>query len=392
MATDGFYANLPYLEHFLDLANPANYTAAPADWYALMTDVVASTAAIAQGQYKEVNVLGASSIMAVLNAIAPLEVPFVFGGDGATVLVPSSAVAAARQALLGVRTLAQESFGLDLRVGVVPLAVVVPHYPVRVAKLRLSPTYGQASFLGGGLTYAADLMKADPTYRLEVGGDRRAARLEGLECRWQDLPSPGGHTLSLIVSALPQGDATHGALYGEVLQTLHRIYGGGDSYHPVAPRALQLSLNPNRLRAETKARAKGSHWGDRTLYTAKAYLETLLGLGLMAGNVQTGGVDWGQYKTEVRAASDYQKFDDLLRMVIASSPDQTDQLVNDLETRLAQGQLVYGIHISDRALMTCLIMNRRDRHFHLIDGADGGYALAAQQLKERLRGQPQPQR
>jgi hypothetical protein len=34
-------------------------------------------------------------------------------------------------------------------------------------------------------------------------------------------------------------------------------------------------------------------------------------------------------------------------------------------------------------------MNRRDRHFHLIDGADGGYALAAEQLKARLQGKAQ---
>jgi hypothetical protein len=34
--------------------------------------------------------------------------------------------------------------------------------------------------------------------------------------------------------------------------------------------------------------------------------------------------------------------------------------------------------------MTCLVLNRRNHHFHLIDSADGGYALAAKQLKARL--------
>ncbi|MBE9112293.1 DUF3095 domain-containing protein [Nodosilinea sp. LEGE 07298] len=397
MASDTFYTDLPPLEQFLDLANPRNYVEAPADWYALITDVVASSQAIARGQYKEVNVLGASSIMAVLNAVAPLEVPFVFGGDGALLLVPPSAVQAARAALLGIRTLARDSFGLDLRVGIVPLTALGARHAVRVAKFRLSPTYCQASFIGGGLTYATELVKADPAYRLDVPGDglrpvsdhRTAANLAGLECRWQDIPSPRGHTLSLIVAALPSGGYINEYLYREVLETIHSIYGEWESYHPVAPAALKISLNPWRLRAEAKARAKSPQWRDRATYTAGAYLESLLGLGLMRFDVQAGGVDWGRYKADVRAASDYQKIDDMLRMVIAGSPAQTDQMVAYLDDRLAQGHLVYGVHISDRALMTCLIMNRRDRHFHLIDGADGGYALAAQQLKARLQGKAQ---
>jgi hypothetical protein len=389
MATDRFYADLPALGQFLDLANPHNYVDAPADWYVLVTDVVASTEAIARGQYKEVNVLGASSIMAVLNAIAPLEVPFVFGGDGALLLVPPGAVQKAQQALLGIRALAHESFGLDLRVGIVPLTAVLPQRPVRLAKLRLSPAYCQASFIGGGLTYATDLVKADPTYRLDGPGDRAMANLRGLECRWQDIPSPQGHTLSLIVAALPNGGYANDYLYGEVLETLHRIYGDRDSYHPVAAASLNLSINPQRLSAEAKARAKSAQWCERALYTAQAYLESLLGLGLMGLNRQVGDIDWGRYKADVRAASDYQKIDDALRMVIAGSPDQTEQLVRYLEDRLEQGHLVYGIHVSDRALMTCLIMDRRDRHFHLIDGADGGYALAAQRMKARLQGKRQ---
>ncbi|MBD1872146.1 DUF3095 domain-containing protein [Nodosilinea sp. FACHB-131] len=389
MSSDTFYADLPPLKQFLELANPQNYVEAPNDWYVLITDVVDSTQAIARGQYKEVNVLGASSIMAVLNATAPLEIPFVFGGDGALLLVPPGAVQTAREALLGVRALAHESFGLDLRVGIVPLAAIAPQHPVRVAKIRLSPSYYQASFIGGGLTYATELIKTDSTYRLDAPGDRSTTNLAGLECRWQDIPSPRGHTLSLMVAALPSGGYVNKYLYREILETIGDIYGGGESYHPVAPSALNLSINPRRLRAEAKARAKSTRWGDRVTYTARAYLESLLGLGLMRFDVEAGGVDWGRYKASVRAASDYQKIDDMLRMVIAGSPAQTDQIVAYLESRLAQGHLVYGVHVSDRALMTCLIMDRRDRHFHLIDGADGGYALAAQQLKARLQGKAQ---
>lgn len=389
MASDTFYANLPPLQRFLDLANPHNFAEAPADWYALITDVVASSQAIARGQYKEVNLLGASSIVAVLNAVDPLEVPFVFGGDGALLLVPPSTVHAARAALLGVRELAHASFGLDLRVGIVPLTALRPGQTIRVAKFQLIPTYCQASFIGGGLTYATELVKTNPTYQLDGPGVGAGANLAGLECRWQDIPSPSGHTLSLIVAALPSGSYVNDYLYREVLTTIHDIYGEGEGYHPVAPTALKLSLNPRRLWEEAKARAHGLRWRDRVIYIARAYLENLIGLGLMWFGVTAGGVAWGCYKADVRTASDHRKIDDMLRMVIAGSPAQTAQIVAYLEERLSQGHLVYGVHVSDRALMTCLIMHRRDRHIHLIDGADGGYALAAEQLKARLQGKAQ---
>ena len=46
-------------------------------------------------------------------------------------------------------------------------------------------------------------------------------------------------------------------------------------------------------------------------------------------------------------------------------------------------------------MMTCLVFSLEEsRHVHFIDGADGGYALAAVQLKAQLQtlaaGQPGP--
>ena len=57
-----FYKQLPVLKHFIDITDCDNYTSLPSDWYIALTDVRGSTVAIENGRYKDVNLLGASSI------------------------------------------------------------------------------------------------------------------------------------------------------------------------------------------------------------------------------------------------------------------------------------------------------------------------------------------
>lgn len=384
MSTEFFYSRLRPLEKFLDLANPKNYVNVPNDWYVLITDIAGSTKAIEAGKYKEVNLLGASSIIAVLNVVGRLEIPFIFGGDGASILVPPSVLPQAREALLAIRKLAQESFKMELRVGVVPVETLTAHHPLQIAKFRVTPNYNQASFMGGGLTYATDLVKANPLYQLEVNPDTRKADLSGLECRWQDIPSKHGQTISLIVAAMPSGGKSSEAVYRAVIREIQTIFGDAKNYHPISTAALKLTFNPQKLSAETKARSRSNHGWHRQSYLCKILLENLLGFCFMRFRMKVGDVDWGLYKQDLAAAADYQKIDDILRMVIAGRPAQTERLTRYLEQRFRAGDLTYGMHISDRALMTCLILERRDRHIHLVDGADGGYALAAKSFKARL--------
>lgn len=384
-----FYADLPAINDLFDLANPACYTLVPDDWYVLITDVRESTAAIAAGLYKEVNLLGASSIIAVLNALSRSEIPFVFGGDGASMVVPPADLVAARDALVGVRTLAAEAYGLDLRVGVVPVELINQHHLLKVAKFRQSARYCQASFIGGGITFATELIKREAIYRMDLAGDRTQANLTGLECRWQEVPSPHGHTLSLIVASLHSGLASSDRVYRDMFEKIRAIYGEPDAYHPITPEALQLTFSPQQLRAEVHLRSPAAQRFARWQYQGQVWAENLLGKLFMDLGLTVGGVHWGEYKQAVREATDFQKIDDVLRMVISGTSAQTQQLVQYLEQRSQSGQLAYGLHVSDRAVLTCLIFDRQNCHFHLIDGAGGGYTLAAKDLKGQLHAKAQ---
>ncbi|MEC4982995.1 MAG: DUF3095 domain-containing protein [Oscillatoria sp. PMC 1068.18] len=384
MSTEDFYTSLPTQKQFLDLTDLDNYVSVPNDWYILITDVAGSTKAIEAGKYKEVNFVGASSIIAVINAVAPLQIPFIFGGDGASLLVPPSALSKARVALLSIKKNAQERFNLELRVGVVLVELVTAYCPLKIAKFAVTSYYSQASFIGGGLTYATNLVKSDRMYQLEITSNLPKANLSGLECRWQDLPSPHGQTLSLIVAAMPSGKKSSEEVYRETIKEIQKIYGQQIDYHPIKNSALKLTFNLRKLIIEAKARALSNSFCDRVFYLAKMLLENFLGLCFMKWKLSIGGVAWGVYSEGVITASDYQKIDDILRMIIAGKPEQTEQLTQYLEQQFLAGYLNYGLHISDRALMTCLIVENRHQHIHLIDGADGGFALAAKALKSRL--------
>ena len=389
MTTDFFYANLPLLENFIDITDSRNFKSVPRDWYVVISDIIGSTQAIESGRYKEVNLLGACSIVAVLNIGGNLDIPFVFGGDGATLLIPPSLFAPAREALLATSQLAREEFGMELRVGAVPMCDVrVNDYDVKLAKLKVSENYYQAIFTGDGLSYATELIKDPNTshlYLYQNATNNAKADLSNLECRWQDIPSKYGETISLIVKATSnQGDLAN-LTYRKIIEKIDTIYGSEEVLNPVDENYLNLGFSYQNLSAETRLCSQSSKLSHRMLYFFKIWFENLLGWLLMKLKVKFPDGDWGTYKRNAIAATDYRKFDDMLRMVIAGNGVQRKRLTDYLEKNYKQGKLVYGLHISDRALMTCLVFERHGRQVHFVDGADGGYAVAAKDMKDRLK-------
>ena len=64
------------------------------------------------------------AIAAARNLCAPESIPFLFGGDGAVLMVPPQHQPAVRQALARVRGAAWREHGLRLRVGMVPVSAL----------------------------------------------------------------------------------------------------------------------------------------------------------------------------------------------------------------------------------------------------------------------------
>ena len=383
-----FYTALPVCPSFADVTMSKVYTSLPDDWVVVIGDVEGSTAAIARGQYKDVNLVGSSLLVATFNALGHANLPFVFGGDGATLVLPMSELARARPAFLATRRMARDGFDLGLRIGVVPMRDIrAAGHDARVARVRLSDKFSLAAFWGGGLAWAEKTVK-DPVagagYRIEEYAAPTAETFVGLECRWRGVPSEKGETLSLLVQAVARDDAGSVRIYTEVLEKLREIFGDQGEGHPIAEAQLQVARKLSEYDGEMKVhRSQAGAWG-RAWYRFYARLVGRLGDFLMRHKITAFKANWGRYKRDTVAHSDYQKFDGVLRMVLSASEAQRSQLVEWLHQRYRAGELAYGLHISVEALVTCLIFEREGGHLHFIDGANGGYALAATDLKTRL--------
>jgi hypothetical protein len=377
-----FYGALAPFADFAEVADPARYVEAPLDWIVILADIKGSTEAAKAGRYKDVNLVGAACITATLNVTKGLDLPYVFGGDGATALIPPEIQGAVADALLRTRRLAASGFGLELRVGMVPVRELRRRgRRVLVAKYQLSPGNHLAMFAGGGIELADRLIKDGKGFELDEQGDPGPPDLEGLSCRWQPYQSLHGHMLSLLVRTLETDDL---ALHRQIVARLGEILGdGGEAARPVQPANMRFVWPPEGLAAEAVlTHGRQPRW-LRRLYVV---LESFLQLIAERFDLKIGTYDAPAYREELRRNSDHRKLVDTLQMVL----DCTDAEVAAIEAYLAglhaAGQVVYGIHQADRAMMTCLVFSlEQSRHVHFIDGADGGYALAALQLKGQLQ-------
>ncbi|HEY6951282.1 MAG TPA: DUF3095 domain-containing protein [Bacteroidota bacterium] len=389
MSTESFYVNLPVIQNFIDVSNPEIYTPFPDDWNIVVTDVKDSTRAIAEGGYKVVNLLGASSIIAMLNLTKSLSLPFVFGGDGATLCIPNSLVGRAKQSLVATRLMAKEIYGLDLRVGIIPLEHIRRNgFDVLVARYRVSENFVQAVFSGGGLQFAEELLK-DPSagsqFRLQEGDAVPDADFSGLECRWKNVPSAHGEVVTVIIQAIRKTAERKNATYKSVIRKIAQIYGTDAMCHPVREDDLTMTLSEKQLSGESRIRSYGKGALYRVWYWFRIRFGVLSGWYYMKTGRRTKRMNWGDYKRQLVANTDYRKFDDKLRQVLSGTTAQREELTSFLENQFKNRELVFGIHAAPTALVTCLIFNYNGAHVHLVDSDNGGYALAAVQLKSQLK-------
>lgn len=381
---------MPNFASFYDFSIDHHYELLPNNWSIAVADVQGSTQAVERGAYKQVNAIGVASIIAITNACPDLQLPYVFGGDGASICIPNSRLEAVKQALMDTQKLATETFQLTLRIGIVPIeAVRAQGFEVKLAKLRSSESFQQAMFNGGGLSFAEDLIKrADHLF----SGDKNPytisehispsqSSFDGFECRWNAIPSPHEEVVALLVNAQHGEDSDK--IFNQVTSIINHIYGDETEYHPLREHHLHMSFSFKKLLIESKIHTREKGVMSLLGYLSKLIFLSMAGSWLMNKSKRTKKVDWGNYKKIFIRNTDYRKFDDTLRMIIAGTKAQREQLKTELELLHHQGLIYYGMHASKNAMVTCFIKDYHEDHVHFLDADDGGYAMAAKHLKQQ---------
>lgn len=386
--SSGFYESLPLISEFDQSLKPTSARDLPMDWIIVLTDVVGSTTAIQKGLYRDVNTVGVLALIAIANECGHMRFPYVFGGDGMTMALPPSIGHRLRPLLADLGEQIRASYGLELRMAAMSVAqwqdalqddlhksAVGPNMEMwKVARHQITAHYEQCAFYGSWDLLESLFKKSTGPWSIHPV-DRQAdvqASFDGYSCRWQDIPSPLGLTIALIVKPI-QIDPCE--IYAQVA---HRL---GDDFHPLRIDSMQMSDPWSTLGAETRALGWGwwtvlvSIWSWLVVWSA-------VHLGISA---KYAWMDLRQIRSLNRANADYRKFDGTLKIIAILSPKAQAELTEWLDQSERSGGLCYGLHVTDRALMTCALHVNSEVEVHFVDAADGGYAMAAMQVKEKLR-------
>jgi hypothetical protein len=171
--------------------------------------------------------------------------------------------------------------------------------------------------------------------------------------------------------------------YQALLQKMHVLLGSDEHQQPLSIEGIRLSFDREKLASEARVLNYMQPASGFSLQVWKLRLINLIGLLLMKLGIRLGKADWGRYKSDTILSSDFRKFDGMFRSVFAARQKDLDDLTAWLEDQRQAGVLNYGLHVSDAAQLTCLVSQAGVHHIHFVDGCDGGYALAARELKQQ---------
>ncbi|MFT5427144.1 MAG: hypothetical protein ACI9ZT_002101, partial [Gammaproteobacteria bacterium] len=225
----------------------------------------------------------------------------------------------------------------------------------------------------------------DNPFLLSEDEIKASGSFEGFECRWNEIPSPSEETVAILVQTLGQDILSKETIYNEVSQKILDIYGNEEAHHPLRQEQLSLTSSLENLSNEIRIRSAFHNTCKRWMYALKLKCLTYVGKYLMHMKIKTENTDWGQYKQSLIANTDYRKFDEVLRMIISGTLEQRNRLTNYLDHLHKERKIVFGVHASPNALITCLVFNYDTDHIHFLDGSNGGYAMAAKDMKQQLR-------
>lgn len=378
--TNHFYTNLPVQAVSLSrlLGEKSFFRRVPADWQVVITDVKKSTRAVEEGLHENVNLIATGSIVAVLNIVYRhgITIPYFFGGDGATFLVPSFLLQEVLYALVLHQENTAKNFDLYLRVGHVPVAdLYAQGEDLLLSKLQTTGNFTIPVMLGKGLGLAEKIIKGED-YVLSRLEAEALLDLSGMQCRWDRIRPPEAYdeVVSLIVIAAEGTDQS--GVFKTVIDIIERLYGSPEMRTPISLKALKLKPTLRNLGREIRVRLGKKNF----LALLKTWLTTLIGP--LYFKTRKGK----KYLNSLVEMSDTLVIDGRINTVISGTQRQREALEAALNELEQKGKIIYGLFVSQDSVLSCYVRDMNDHHIHFVDGSEGGYTHAAGIMKGKMQG------
>jgi len=363
------------------LSQEQSFNTLPEDWYIFVVDIENSTQAVQNGKHEEVNLSATGSIVTVLNEIKKtdknIRIPYFFGGDGTTFIVPSKFQKKVLSLLEHYRHHVKEITSLILRVGCIEVKEVYKsNHKIKIAKLALTKYLTIPIVLGTGLKYAEKVIKASFVDTKKEQSETDYLNLIGMECRWNEIkPKEGDKKIVCLLVDCPL-DKIQAEVYKSIFIKINALFGNYKQRNPISISKLKLNLAINKIRAELNM--KFSNYSFMTLL--KTWLITTFGYYYF--KVFNERIE---YLRNIPLLSDTIMIDGVLHTVFSGTQKKIDEFIIFIDELERQGQIKYGIHITHSSIMSCYVENRENNHIHFIDGTEGGYTKAAIMYKYKMK-------
>lgn len=352
----------------------------PSSWHIVVADIENSTDAVAKDYHSDVNLAATGCIVSVLNKIKDTDnttvIPYFYGGDGVTFLVPPKLIAIVFEVVKNYKIHVQTQFKLNLKVGKIAVEEIYnAGFQIKLSKLQQNSFLAIPVALGNGLKEAEARVKTNKNIELEKNL-LKPVNLEGMECRWDEIKPVKANLKVFCLIVVCNTENLQARVFSSIISKIESIFGNLDDRRPISP--FNLKLKPTLKKIKTEMYGKLGKYNFFYLYLNLI----LTAIGVYYFKYFPAGK---KFLYRVAQLSETITIDGSLATVLSGTQSQMDNLKKHLDDLEKNNDILYGLHTTYASIMSCYVEDMDKNHIHFVDGTEGGYTSAAIVLKEKIK-------
>ena len=304
-----------------------------------------------------------------------IEVPFFFGGDGASFLVPGNLVQQLVMVLENVKEQVYKDYFLSLRVGEVQIGKLNESIKstIKISRIQLTEHVNLPITYGNGLKVGEDYIKS------QFSDDNLKPRadmyidIKGCSCRWLKIKPPLENQKVLCFIATPF-NLEHLDVLRSISERLDHTFGKYSERLPITVEGLGRLESINEIHNE---------YND---FFDNSFLDTIsVSLAAISQKMYNASASSSDFMSLLALSSVAMLIDGSYCDIVIGDDAQINKFIDFLNTLEKDSKLTFGYHVTDSAILSCYIAQRNNSFIHLMDANEGGFSKAATMLKIKMK-------